>query len=112
MDPMIANLGIPSGLAGWKMLQSKSAVDFPALTKDPVIKREVAYFQQNAPKATTPQALLSDPRLQDFVLTAYGMTAQKGMTALMVKVLNSNPTDSSSFASKMTDVRFNQLATA
>ena len=112
MDPTITTLGVPAGLAGWNLLQTKSASDFPALTNDPVVKREIAYFEKNAPKATTAHALLSDPRLQDFVLTAFGMSSESGMTALLEKVLNSNPADTKSFAAQMSDSRFTQLASA
>jgi Protein of unknown function (DUF1217) len=112
MDPTISTLGIPDGIAGWNLLQTKTPADFPALTKDPVVQREISYFEQNAPKATTAQALLADPRLQDFVLTAYGLTSESGFTALMQKVLNSNPTQSTSFAAQLSDSRFTQIATA
>lgn len=112
MDPMVTTLGLQTGLAGWKLLQGKSAKDFPALAKDPVVQREIAYFRKNAPKALTAKALLTDRRLQDFVLAAYGMTSQAGMTGLMRKVLESNPDDKSSFAGQMTDARFAKLARA
>lgn len=112
MDPTISTLGIPTGIAGWDLLQNKTPADYPALTKDPVVQREISYFEQNAPKAATAQALLSDPRLQDFALTAYGLTSESGFTALMQKVLNSNPSDSKSFAAQLSDSRFTQIATA
>jgi hypothetical protein len=112
MDPLISTLGIPAGLAGWKLLQGKTAANFPALTKDPVVKREIAYFEANAPKATTAAALLADPRLQDFVLKAYGLTSESGMTALMTKVLNSNPTDPKSFAARLSNSAFTTIANA
>jgi hypothetical protein len=112
MDPLISTLGIPVGLAGWKLLQGKTAANFPALTSDPVVKREIAYFEANAPKATTAAALLADPRLQDFVLKAYGLTSESGMTALMTKVLNSNPNDPKSFAARLSNSAFTQIAAA
>jgi Protein of unknown function (DUF1217) len=112
MDPLVTSLGIPTGVAGWKILQTKNPSDFPALTQDPVVQREIAYFTANAPKALTAQSLLADPRLQDFVLTAYGLSSQNGMTALMQKVLESKPNDSSSFASQMVDPRYTALANA
>ena len=112
MDPLISSLGIPNGLAGWDILQAKTPADFPALAKDPVVQREISYFEQNAPQATTAQALLADPRLQDFVLTAYGLTSQNGMTALLQKVLNSSPSDPNSFATQLTDTRYTAFAKA
>src|ERR1700752_3016660 len=112
ITPTITSLGIPTGVAGWDLLQNKTPQDFPALVKDPVIQRQISYFEQNAPKATTAQALLSNPQLQDFVLTAYGLTSENGMTALMEKGLNSNTSDPNSFAAKMVNNQFSQIAAA
>ncbi|WP_158258630.1 DUF1217 domain-containing protein [Rhodopila globiformis] len=110
MNPLVTSLGIPSGLAGWDLIKSKTPASFPSLTNDPVLKSQIAYFEANAPKATTAKALMSNPKLADFVLTAYGLTSESGMTALMVKVLNSNPKSSSSFAARMVKTQFIQVA--
>jgi hypothetical protein len=112
MDPAITTLGIQTGVAGWDILQTKGPSDFPALTRDPVVQREIAYFEQNAPKATSAAALLADPRLQDFALTAFGLSSQVGSTALMQKVLQSDPNDKSSFAAKMISPQYTQIAAA
>lgn len=112
MQLTIQNLGIPDGMAGWALLQNKAPSNFPALTNDPVLKQQIAYFEKNAPKATTAQALLSDPQLQDFVLTAYGLTSENGMTGLMEKVLNSNPSSTTSFAAQMVSPQYTQIAAA
>ena len=111
-DPTLSTLGIPDGLAGWDVLQGQTAANYPALTSDPVVTREIAYFEANAPKATTAAALMADPRLQNFALTAYGLTSESGMTALMTKVLNSDPTSTTSFAAQMSNAQFTQIATA
>ena len=112
MDLVTTNIGLPTGYAGWEVLSKSSSSDFGAFTSDPVLKREVSYFEQNAPKATTAQALLKDPRLQDFVLTAFGLTSQSGATALLTKVLNSDTAATSSFASQLTNQHFSALARA
>ncbi len=112
MDLVTQSIGLPSGYAGWQVLSKSTATDFKAFTNDPVLKREIAYFEQNAPKATTAQALLKDPRLQDFVLTAFGLTSESGATALMTKVLNSDPSASSSFATQLSNPHFTAIAKA
>src|ERR1039458_7416036 len=111
MDLAISTLGIPTGLAGWNILQKQTPASFPAFMADPVLKREIAYFEQNAPKATTAKALLSNYQLQDFVLTAFGLTSQEGMTGLMQKVLESKPGSPTSFAAQMVDSRYQAIAT-
>jgi hypothetical protein len=79
---------------------------------DPVLKREIAYFEQNAPKATTAKALLANPQLQDFALTAFGLTSEEGMNGLMQKVLNSAPGSQTSFAAQMVSPQYQAIATA
>jgi hypothetical protein len=110
MDPLITNLGLPDGSAGWNLLQNATPASFPALTNDPIVKQQIAYFEQNAPKALTAQALLSNPQLQDFVLTAYGMQSENGLTSLMEKVLNSNTSSTTSFASSLSNAQFLAIA--
>jgi Protein of unknown function (DUF1217) len=112
MDLAISSLGIPDGLAGWKMLQTKTPQSFTAFINDPVLKKQIAYFEQNAPKATTAKALMSNYQLQSFVLTAFGLSSEQNMNAFMEKVLNSAPNSTSSFAASLTDPRFTSIANA
>jgi hypothetical protein len=112
MQLAIASLGIPSGVAGWDVLQKATPTSFPAFTNDPVLKREIAYFEQNAPKATTAKALLANPQLQDFALTAFGLTSEEGMNGLMQKVLNSAPGSQTSFAAQLVSPQYQAIATA
>jgi hypothetical protein len=109
---LTTSIGIPDGMAGWQVLQNTPATSFTAFMNDPVLQREIAYFKQNAPNATTAQQLLSDPILQNVALTAFGLSSQIGMTGLMEKVLNSNTSVTGSFASQMTDPHFAAIATA
>lgn len=103
-------VGLPSGIAGWKLLQGKSPKDFKAFSKDPILQRDLAYLRENLPKKLTAQSLLADRRLETMVLKAYGLDAQVGYEALMRKVLESNPDDSNSIAGRMTDYRYRQIA--
>jgi hypothetical protein len=106
------SIGLPSGLAGWKILQGKSISGFAAFNKDPVLKRDIAYLRETLPTKLTAKDLLADRRLQDMVLTAYGLDSQVGMNALMQKVLDSAPGDSGSVAARMVDSRYKQLSAA
>jgi hypothetical protein len=112
MQLAISSLGIPTGLAGWDILQKETPASFPAFMNDPVLKREIAYFEQNAPKATTAKALLANPQLQDFALTAYGLSSEEGMNGLMQKVLESAPGSTTSFAAQMVSSQYQAIATA
>jgi hypothetical protein len=102
--------GVPTGLAGWKILQGKAPSDFKAFSKDPVLLKDIAYLRDKLPTKLTAKSLLDDRRLQEMVLKAYGLDAQIGFNGLMQKVLSSDPTDSTSVAGRMTDTRFRQLS--
>ena len=106
------SVGLPTGVAGWKLLQNKSVSDFKAFTKDPILQRDLAYLRDTLPTKATAKDLLADRRLQEMVLKAYGLDSQIGMNALMQKVLESNPSDSNSVAARMTDAKYKKLAAA
>ncbi len=106
------SVGLPNGIAGWKILQKKTPQDFSAFIKDPVLQRDITYLRENLPTKATAKDLLADRRLQEMVLTAYGLDAQIGMNALMQKVLESNPSDTSSVAARMTDAKYRQISAA
>lgn len=105
-----ATLGLPSGTAGWRLLQSKTPADFTGFVKDPELKRDIAYLQAKLPTKLTAKAMLDDPRLQRIVLSAYRLDAQVGMNGLMEKVLNSDLTDKKSVAVRMSNAMFRQIA--
>lgn len=106
------SIGLPGGMAGWKILQGKKVTDFSAFSKDPGLQRDIAYLREKLPAKLTAKDLMADRRLQEMVLTAYGLDSQIGMNALMQKVLESDPNDSGSVAARMVDSRYKQLSNA
>lgn len=103
-------VGIPSGVAGWKLLQGKGPADFKAFSKDASLQRELAYLREKLPTKLSAKDMLADRRLQTIVLKAYGLDSQIGFDGLMRKVLDSNPDDANSVAGRMTDYRFRQIS--
>lgn len=106
------SLGIPNGIAGWEILQTKSPTSYKEFIDNPQLKQQIAYFEKMAPTATTAKALLSNYQLQNFALTAFGLSSEQGMNGLMEKVLNSAPNSTKSFAAQMADPRFTAIANA
>lgn len=106
------SLGIPQGVAGWKILQQDTPTSFSEFINNPVLKQQIAYFEKHISTATTAKALLNNYQLQNFVLTAFGLSSEQGMNGLMEKVLNSSPTNPTSFAASLTDPRFTAIANA
>ncbi|MXP65563.1 DUF1217 domain-containing protein [Roseomonas sp. M0104] len=110
MSISLVGVGLPTGMAGWKLLQNKTPADFKAFSKDPILQRDVGYLREKLPSKLSSKELLADRRLQEMVLKAYGLDAQVGMNALMGKVLDSDVTDTGSVAYRMTDSRYRQIA--
>jgi hypothetical protein len=104
------SIGLPRGVASWKILQGKSVADFAAFTKNPTLQRDIDYLREKLPTKATAKDLLADRRLQEMVLTAFGLDSQVGMNALMQKVLESDPTDTGSVAALMVDGKYKQLS--
>jgi hypothetical protein len=106
------SIGLPGGMAGWKLLQGKSVTDFKGFIKDPALQRDLAYLRETLPTKATAKDFLADRRLQEMVLKAYGLSAQVGMNALMQKVLDSDLSDNTSVAWRMNDSRYRKIAAA
>jgi hypothetical protein len=109
---LIQSLGLPSGMAGWQFVSNKPITTFTQFTNDPVLKSNIAYFMANIGKATTASQFLADPRLQQVVLTAYGLSQQIGANGLMQKVLTSKLSDPTSVANTLVSQGYKQITSA
>lgn len=41
------SLGVPQGVAGWKLLQKDTPASFSQFINNPVLKQQIAYFEKN-----------------------------------------------------------------
>lgn len=76
------------------------------------VSREQEYYQQNIGKVTSVDDFLDDQRLYSYAMKAYGLEDMTYAKAFMRKVLESDLTDSSSFARKLSDSRYVAFAQA
>ncbi|WP_185983570.1 DUF1217 domain-containing protein [Aureimonas mangrovi] len=76
------------------------------------VEREARYYQENIGQVRTVDDLMDDYRLYSYALKAYGLEDQIGSRALIRQVLESDLSDTSSFANRLTDQRYRQLAGA
>ena len=65
---------------------------------EPAVARETAYYQANIGKVKSIDDFLADKRLYTYAMKAYGLEDQVASKGLMRKVLQSDLTDSASFA--------------
>jgi hypothetical protein len=78
----------------------------------PQVSRESEYYKANIGSVTSVDEFLDDYRLYSYAMTAYGLEDMIYAEAFMRKVLESDLTDSGSFANKLTDTRFADFASA
>lgn len=76
------------------------------------VERETAYYKEKIGEITTVDEFLGDYRLYSYAMKAYGLGDMTYGKAFMRKVLESDLTDSSSFANSLTDKRYLQFAEA
>lgn len=87
-----------------KALQVKAA--------EPAVKNDIAYFKANIGKVKSVDEFVNNYRLFNFAMTAYGLSDMAHAKAYMKKVLNSDLSDKTSFAMKLTDSKFVTFAKA
>jgi len=73
---------------------------------------ENAYYHNTIGRVRSLDDFLGDERLMDYVLKAYGLEDDKVSNGVLRSVLTSDPMDKDSFASKLSDSRFRDLAAA
>lgn len=76
------------------------------------VERETAYYTENIGKVSTVDEFLGDYRLYSYAMKSYGLEDMTYGKAFMRKVLESDLSDSNSFANSMTDKRYLQFAKA
>ena len=74
--------------------------------------REAAYYKENIGKVSSVDAFLDDFQLYSYAMKAYGLEDMIYAKAFMRKVLESDMSDANSFANKLTDVRYQDFASA
>jgi hypothetical protein len=76
------------------------------------VTRDAAYYKDNIGKVKTVDDLLNNYRLYQYAMKAYWLEDMAYAKAFMKKVLESDLTDASSFANRLSDKRYRDFAAA
>uniref|UniRef100_Q07NF0 DUF1217 domain-containing protein n=1 Tax=Rhodopseudomonas palustris (strain BisA53) TaxID=316055 RepID=Q07NF0_RHOP5 len=76
------------------------------------VTRAASYYKENIGKVKTVDDFMKNDRLYRYAMKAYGLEDMTFAKAFMKKVLESDLTDSKSFANKLTDKRYQEFAAA
>ncbi|KRB61223.1 flagellar protein [Rhizobium sp. Root708] len=83
-----------------------------AVASKGAVANETTYYKENIGKVTTVDEFMDDYRLYSYAMKAYGLEDMTYAKAFMKKVLESDLSDSTSFANTLSDDRYSQLASA
>ena len=101
-----------AGVGGWALLQRVEAGQREVFERRPDVAREAERFAARIGEVTTAEALVRDRRLLSVALGAFGLEAEIDKRALLRRVLESDPADPESFANRLVDRRYREIAAA
>lgn len=79
---------------------------------DPIVARDAQYYRDTIGSITSVDEFLADDRIYNYVMKAYGLEEMSYAKAFIRKVLESDLTDTDSFANRLSDVKYKTLAAA
>ncbi|MBW7921851.1 MAG: DUF1217 domain-containing protein [Rubellimicrobium sp.] len=100
------------GLPGWAFLNRTLARQQAAFAASAPVQRATDYFRANIGKATSAESLVSDRRLLEVALGAFGLDADIDARAFIRKVLEGGTADERALSSRLGDKRYARLAAA
>ncbi|WP_137135541.1 DUF1217 domain-containing protein [Rhizobium sp. FKY42] len=82
------------------------------VAKQPEVSREADYYEANIAKVKTVDEFMENDRLYNYAMKAFGLGEMTYAKAFMQKVLESDLSDETSFANRLSDSRYRQFAAA
>ncbi len=101
--------GLPA-IVAWKQLQKTGDAAQEKWSKQASVQQKVAYVKDAVAKAKTVDDLLNNRRFMEFALSAYGLESEVDKKGLLKKVLLSDLADQNSYANRMNDQRYRDIA--
>lgn len=100
------------GFAGWQFLNRTRAAQEKAFAASPSIQRAEAYFRETIGSVLTAEALVSDRRLLQVALDAFGLGADIDNKYFIRKVLEDGTLSPDALANKLADKRYLEFSRA
>lgn len=101
-----------SGLAGWRFLQNTLSRQTEAHEASPKIQKAADYFAENIGSITTPKELVSDRRLLEVALGAFGLSEDINNKFFIEKILSEGTSTDGALANRLADKRYADFANA
>lgn len=101
-----------TGLAGWSFLQRTKSAQQATLRAQPVAQRDEAYFRAKIGSINTAEELVSDRRLLDVTLRAFGLEGDINNRFFIRKVLSDGTLKEGALANRLADKQYQKLSAA
>lgn len=96
----------------YQMITRDMSATLKRTAAQPDVKLATEYYRENIGKVTNLEEFFDDHLLYSYAMKAYGLEDMTYAKAFMRKVLESDLTDSKSFANKLVDKRYQEFAKA
>lgn len=104
-------LSLNGGLTGLNYVKKTMSKQMATMVNQQQVKREISYFKEKIPKIEKASELVQDPILLKITLTSFGLQDDIGSKFYIQKILESNFLDEKSFANKLSNKQYKNLAT-
>ena len=106
---MVLNItGMSSNLA-LSVIDATKDRQIDSMRREPVHNRSVEAFKDRIASITTPEELVADFEVYQFVMKAFDLEDQMFGRAMMRRILESDPSDDASLVNRLTDPRFEEI---
>ncbi|PDT52219.1 MULTISPECIES: DUF1217 domain-containing protein [Sinorhizobium] len=96
----------------YNLIARDMKVSLSRVSEQTVVARDTQYYKDNIGNVGSVDDFLDDYRLYSYAMTAFGLGDMIDSVAFMRKVLESDLSDTSSFANSLTDDRYREFALA
>ena len=103
---------LTGGVAGLELLKSTREQQERLVRENTLVARETEYFKENIGNITSAEEFVDDTRLLRVALEAYGLGEELPKKAYIQNILESDLTDPSSAANRVSDPRWSAFAEA
>lgn len=103
---------ISGGIAGWRFLQRTYDAQAQSFSSSAARNRESSYFMEKIGQVKNAKDLVSDRRLLQVALGAFGLEDDLNNTYFVRKILEDGTTSSDALANKLSDKRYREFSKA
>lgn len=103
---------ISGGIAGWRFLQRTYDAQAQSFSSSAARNRESSYFVEKIGQVKNAKDLVSDRRLLQVALGAFGLEDDLNNTYFVRKILEDGTTSSDALANKLSDKRYREFSKA